>query len=60
MIRNKFGILVPETPVMEELITRLPNQTPLPSYLSFYLLADADNKLIVDQDDYAIETNYKK
>lgn len=60
MIRNKFGILVPETPVMEELITRLPNQTPLPSYLTFYILADADNRAIADADDAAIETNYKK
>ena len=31
MIINRRGILVPDTPVMRDLVTRLPNQEPIPS-----------------------------
>ena len=31
MIRNKLGVLVPDTPVMRDLVPRLPNETPISS-----------------------------
>lgn len=31
MIRNRMGVLVPDTPVMRNLVTRVPNETPIPA-----------------------------
>lgn len=55
MIKNKLGILVPDTPVMRAIVPRLPNETPIPVSVAYFLLADNDDYAIQDTDDKFIE-----
>lgn len=55
MIKNRVGILLPNTPVMADLIPRLPNETPISPVFTHLILADKDGYAIADTDEYAIE-----
>lgn len=60
MIKNKHGILLPDTPVMRELIPRLPNETPFSAKVTYFVLADNDYKCIATDDDALIEITNRK
>lgn len=59
MIKNRHGILLPDTPVMRELIPRLPNETPFSAKVTYFVLADNDYKCIAT-DDALIEITNRK
>lgn len=57
MVRNKFGILIPNTPVMKELAPRLPNELPV-GFNLFALLLGTENGLALGTEyRQAIRTN---
>jgi hypothetical protein len=60
MIKNRLGILVPDTPVMRAIVPRLPNETPISSDITYRVLADNDGVAIQDNDDALIEVNNNK
>ena len=60
MIKNRHGILLPDTPVMRELIPRLPNETPFSAKVTYFVLADNDYKSIATDDDALIEITNRK
>ena len=57
MIRNRYGILVPNTPVMKDLALRLPNELPVGFNLFALLLATEDGEAIGTENRQAIRTN---
>ena len=58
MVRNKYGILVPNTPIMRELAPRLPNDLPIGFKLTALLLATEDGLAIGTEVRQAIRTNF--
>lgn len=57
MVRNKYGILVPNTPVMRDLAPRLPNELPV-GFKLFALLLGTENGLAIGTEHrQAIRTN---
>lgn len=60
MIKNRMGILVPNTPVMRDLVPKMPNETPIGVELKADLLATENNVAIATEYGQPIRINNLK